>query len=132
MIQAVWDEAQKLDAAVSEPTVVLAMRDLSVVWNEMFPEKRCRIGCIAPAVAASRAESGQLRAIRPIMPGGIAGRQVGLKNHPRAPSAAGRRVLSRPTRPPILGHNRREILGRNTCRLFEYDPTDTQRVSFRR
>lgn len=43
MIQAVWNEAQKLDAAVSEPTVVLAMRNLSVVWNEMFPEKRCRL-----------------------------------------------------------------------------------------
>ncbi len=43
MIQAVWDEVQKLDATVSEPTVVLAMRNLSVVWNEMFPEERCRL-----------------------------------------------------------------------------------------
>ncbi len=43
MIQAVWDEVQKLDATVPEPTVVLAMRNLSVVWNEMFPEERCRL-----------------------------------------------------------------------------------------
>lgn len=43
MIQAVWDEAQKLDATVSEPVVVLAMRNLSAVWNEMFPEERCRL-----------------------------------------------------------------------------------------
>ncbi len=43
MIQAVWDEVQKLDATVSEPSVVLAMRNLSVVWNEMFPEERCRL-----------------------------------------------------------------------------------------
>jgi hypothetical protein len=37
MIQAVWDEVQKLDAIVSEPVVILAMRNLSAVWNEMFP-----------------------------------------------------------------------------------------------
>ena len=43
MIQSVWDQVQKLDATVSEPTVVLAMRNLSVVWNEMFPEERCRL-----------------------------------------------------------------------------------------
>jgi hypothetical protein len=43
MIQAVWDEVQKLDATVSEPVVVLAMRNLSAVWNEMFPEERCRL-----------------------------------------------------------------------------------------
>ncbi|MDE2149370.1 MAG: recombinase family protein [Gammaproteobacteria bacterium] len=43
MIQAVWDEVRKLDATVSEPVVVLAMRNLSVVWNEMFPEERCRL-----------------------------------------------------------------------------------------
>ena len=43
MIQAVWDEVQKLDATVPEPSVVLAMRNLSVVWNEMFPEERCRL-----------------------------------------------------------------------------------------
>lgn len=43
MIQSVWDQVQKLDASVSEPTVVLAMRNLSLVWNEMFPEERCRL-----------------------------------------------------------------------------------------
>ena len=43
MIQAVWDEVHKLDATVPEPTVVLAMRNLSVVWNKMFPEERCRL-----------------------------------------------------------------------------------------
>ena len=43
MIQAVWDEVQKLDATVPEPAVVLAMRNLSAVWNEMFPEERCRL-----------------------------------------------------------------------------------------
>ncbi len=30
-------------ATVSEPGVVLAMRNLSAVWNEMFPEERCRL-----------------------------------------------------------------------------------------
>lgn len=34
---------QKLDATVSEPAVVLAMRNLLAVWNEMFPEERCRL-----------------------------------------------------------------------------------------
>ena len=43
MIQAVWDEVQKLDSTISEPVVVLAMRNLSAVWNEMFPEERCRL-----------------------------------------------------------------------------------------
>lgn len=43
MIQAVWDEVQKLDTTVSEPVVVLAMRNLSAVWNEMFSEERCRL-----------------------------------------------------------------------------------------
>lgn len=43
MIQAVWDRVQKLDPTVSEPVVVLAMRNLSGVWNEMFPEERCRL-----------------------------------------------------------------------------------------
>lgn len=43
MIQAVWDEVRKLDATVPEPAVVLAMRNLSAVWNEMFPEERCRL-----------------------------------------------------------------------------------------
>ncbi len=43
MIQAVWDEVQKLDATVPEPFVVLAMRNLSVVWNELFPEERYRL-----------------------------------------------------------------------------------------
>ncbi len=43
MIQAVWDEVQKLDATVSEPAVVLAMRNLSAVWNELFPAERCRL-----------------------------------------------------------------------------------------
>lgn len=43
MIQAVWDEVQKLDATAQEPFVVLAMRNLSAVWNELFPEERCRL-----------------------------------------------------------------------------------------
>ncbi|NMG17407.1 recombinase family protein [Aromatoleum bremense] len=43
MIQSVWDEVQKLDATAQEPFVVLAMRNLSAVWNELFPEERCRL-----------------------------------------------------------------------------------------
>ena len=43
MIQAVWDEVRKLDATVSEPAVVLAMRNLSEVWDALFPEERIRL-----------------------------------------------------------------------------------------
>lgn len=43
MIQTVWDEVRKLDATLSEPVVVLAMRNLSQVWNALFPEERIRV-----------------------------------------------------------------------------------------
>ncbi len=43
MIQAVWDEVRKQDITVSEPVVVLAMRNLSEVWNALFPEERFRL-----------------------------------------------------------------------------------------
>ena len=43
MIQTVWDRVKQLDATMPEPAVVLAIRNLSVVWNEMFPEERCRL-----------------------------------------------------------------------------------------
>ena len=43
MIQSVWDEVQRIEYTTPEPFVVLAMRNLSVVWNELFPEERYRL-----------------------------------------------------------------------------------------
>jgi len=43
MVQAVWDEVQRLDPGIAEPAVVLAMRNLGTVWNELFPAERCRL-----------------------------------------------------------------------------------------
>jgi len=42
-VQSVWDAVQKLDATISEPNVVLAMRNFSVVWDELFPQERHRL-----------------------------------------------------------------------------------------
>ncbi|MDD5033618.1 MAG: hypothetical protein PHE55_02580 [Methylococcaceae bacterium] len=66
MIQTVWDEVQKLDATVSEPTVVLAMRNLLVVWNEIFPEERCRRGRLLIARVPSRTRGSTLSGSRPV------------------------------------------------------------------
>jgi DNA invertase Pin-like site-specific DNA recombinase len=43
VIQAVWDEVKQRQAGIDEPAVVLAMRNLSVVWNQLFPAERCRL-----------------------------------------------------------------------------------------
>jgi DNA invertase Pin-like site-specific DNA recombinase len=43
IIQAVWDEVKRRQADIDEPAVVLAMRNLSVVWNQLFPAERCRL-----------------------------------------------------------------------------------------
>lgn len=60
MIQAVWDEVQTLHATVSEPAVVLTMRNLSAVWNEMFPEERCRLVRLLIAKVQLKDEGGDI------------------------------------------------------------------------
>jgi hypothetical protein len=41
--QAVWQRVQALDARIAEPTVVLAIRNLSEVWKQLFAEEQQRI-----------------------------------------------------------------------------------------
>ncbi len=42
-IQAVWDDVQRHDARIDEPTVVVAMRNLALVWRELFPAEKVRL-----------------------------------------------------------------------------------------
>lgn len=42
-IQAEWNEVKRQKLGIEEPTVVLAMRNLSVIWNQLFPAEHCRL-----------------------------------------------------------------------------------------
>ncbi len=42
-IQSVWDEVRRLDVGIDEPAVVLAMRNLAVIWSELFPAEQTRL-----------------------------------------------------------------------------------------
>ena len=42
-IQSVWDEVKRLDPSIEEPVVVVAMRNLAVVWKELFPAEQARL-----------------------------------------------------------------------------------------
>ncbi len=42
-IQSVWDEVKRRGLGIDEPAVVLAMRNLAVVWNELFPAEQVRL-----------------------------------------------------------------------------------------
>ena len=42
MMQAVWDLVRRQAAGIDEPAVVLAMRNLGLLWHELFPAEQCR------------------------------------------------------------------------------------------
>lgn len=42
-VQAVWEEIQRCEAGIPEPAVVLALRNLGGIWEQMFPVERCRL-----------------------------------------------------------------------------------------
>jgi len=43
MVQAVWDRIRELRPEMTEPQVVLPMRQLSTVWQQLFPAEQCRL-----------------------------------------------------------------------------------------
>ncbi len=43
MVQAVWDRIQELRPEMTEPQVVLPMRQLATVWQQLFPAEQCRL-----------------------------------------------------------------------------------------
>ena len=43
MVQAVWDEIRRCKVAIDEPAVVLAMRNLACLWQELFPVEQARL-----------------------------------------------------------------------------------------
>ena len=43
MVQAVWDEIRRRNMALDEPAVVLAMRNLACLWQELFPAEQARL-----------------------------------------------------------------------------------------
>ena len=43
MVQAVWDEIRRRNVALDEPAVVLAMRNLACLWQELFPAAQARL-----------------------------------------------------------------------------------------
>jgi site-specific DNA recombinase len=43
MMQAVWEAAKKLCPTITEPEVVIPLRRMANVWNQLFPDERQRI-----------------------------------------------------------------------------------------
>ena len=43
IVQSVWDRLQALHADISEPEVVLPMRRLATMWQQLFPVEQCRL-----------------------------------------------------------------------------------------
>ena len=43
IVQSVWDRLQALRADISEPQVVLPMRRLATMWQQLFPVEQCRL-----------------------------------------------------------------------------------------
>lgn len=43
VVQSVWDRLQALRADISEPEVVLPMRRLATMWQQLFPVEQCRL-----------------------------------------------------------------------------------------
>ena len=43
MVQAVWDEIRRRNVVLDEPAVVLAMRNLACLWQELFPAAQARL-----------------------------------------------------------------------------------------
>lgn len=43
VVQSVWDQIQQIRPDLTEPEVVLPMRNLASLWRELFPAEQCRI-----------------------------------------------------------------------------------------
>ena len=43
IVQSVWDRLQATRADISEPEVVLPMRQLATMWQQLFPVEQCRL-----------------------------------------------------------------------------------------
>jgi hypothetical protein len=43
VVQSVWDQIQHIRPDVTEPQVVLPLRNLASLWRELFPAEQCRI-----------------------------------------------------------------------------------------
>ena len=43
VVQAVWDRIRELRPEMTEPQVVLPMRQLATVWQQLFPAEQCRL-----------------------------------------------------------------------------------------
>ena len=43
IVQAVWDRMQHIRPDLTEPQVVLPMRNLAGLWRELFPAEQCRL-----------------------------------------------------------------------------------------
>ncbi|MEI6601223.1 MAG: recombinase family protein [Comamonadaceae bacterium] len=42
-IQSVWEEVRRQDGRINEPAVVIAMRNIGLVWNELFPAEQSKL-----------------------------------------------------------------------------------------
>jgi site-specific DNA recombinase len=43
LVQAVWDQIRAMCSDLTEPEVVLPMRNLGALWRELFPVEQCRL-----------------------------------------------------------------------------------------
>ena len=43
LVQAVWDRIRETRPEMSEPEVVLPMRNLAGLWHQLFPAEQCRL-----------------------------------------------------------------------------------------
>lgn len=43
IVQSVWDRMQHTRTDLTEPQVVLPMRNLASLWRELFPAEQCRL-----------------------------------------------------------------------------------------
>ena len=43
VVQSVWDRMQQIRPEITEPQVVLPMRNLASLWRELFPVEQCRL-----------------------------------------------------------------------------------------
>lgn len=43
VVQSVWDRVQEIQPDITEPEIVLPMRRLAAVWQQLFPIEQCRL-----------------------------------------------------------------------------------------
>jgi hypothetical protein len=43
VVQSVWDRVREIQPAITEPEVVLPLRRLATVWQQLFPIEQCRL-----------------------------------------------------------------------------------------